>query len=106
MTATCKYSAIRSVVHGFPCAKPYKAALVTAGFQDSREVGSTSRGLQRSGLWVPPVRVIVTLSPGTCMIVANRHVVVREVTGGLACMVRCSKAASCIEVQICVWDAW
>ena len=57
---------MQSDVHGTNhMRKARQMRRIFASFQDSREGGSTSRGLQRSGLWVPPTRMIVILSPGT-----------------------------------------
>ena len=57
---------MQSDVHGTNhMRKARQMRRIFASFQDSREGGSTSRGLQRSRLWVPPVRMIVILSPGT-----------------------------------------
>ena len=57
---------MQSDVHGTNhMRKARQMRRIFASFQDSREDGSTRRGLQRSGLWVPRNRMIVILKPGT-----------------------------------------
>ena len=78
------------------CAKPDKCGAYLPVSRSSREGGSTRRGLQRSGLWVPRNRMIVILKPGTldsCQkVVCEAHAGWRLCWDVLSCC--------CNEVQI------